>query len=65
MTSEVGDPLCLSMDRIDASLGYTLSNVMIVCRWVNLARGVYPLEDFKKRVLEPLRKQPHSNHKVE
>lgn len=56
MTSDIGDPLCLSVDRIDSNLGYTLSNIMIVCRWVNLARGSYPLEDFKNRVLIPLQK---------
>lgn len=45
----------VSIDRIDSAGAYTLSNVMLVCKWVNLGRGVSSVEDFVNHVLKPLR----------
>lgn len=36
-----------SIDRIDNSLGYLKTNVHLVCKWVNLARGNYSVEEIK------------------
>ncbi len=37
-----------SVDRIDNSRGYLPDNVHLVCRWVNLARGKFTLDEFRK-----------------
>jgi hypothetical protein len=35
-----------SVDRIDNSIGYTLDNIQIVHKSVNMARGTMPVDDF-------------------
>lgn len=44
----------VSMDRIDSTGGYTIDNIMLVCRWVNLGRGATPIHEFTEHVLKPL-----------
>lgn len=39
MAHRFDDLRSVSIDRKDSSLGYTESNVQLVCRWVNLAKG--------------------------
>ena len=57
MTFEQG--LCsASLDRIDSSGAYSITNVMFTCKWVNLGRGAASVEDFKKDVLLPLAARP-------
>ena len=29
----------ISLDRIDSDLGYTIDNVQLVCKWINLAKN--------------------------
>lgn len=45
------DPLTLSIDRRDSSGGYTLDNVVLCCRFVNLAKSEYPDTDFRAVLL--------------
>jgi hypothetical protein len=44
------NPFRLSPDRKDNSKGYTKGNVRWVMCWINVARGQYDIEDFKKWV---------------
>lgn len=48
MIFESGHPLCVSLDRIDSDCGYIKQNVHLVCRWVNLGRNTFPLDEFKQ-----------------
>lgn len=36
----------ISIDRLDNSIGYTENNIRLVCKWVNLGRGAYSLDEF-------------------
>lgn len=44
------NPFTISVDRIDNSKGYSKDNIRYVMYWVNAARGIYDIEDFKKWV---------------
>jgi Mor family transcriptional regulator len=44
------NPLALSIDRRDSDKEYTKDNIVLCCRFVNLAKSAYP-EDVFKRVL--------------
>lgn len=48
MTTRKADPRNASVDRIDSAGHYTLGNVMLTCKWVNLGRGAATIEEFKK-----------------
>lgn len=54
MTLESGNPLSASIDRVKCDGSYTLSNVVLVCRWVNTGRGTCSIERFRELVLLPL-----------
>lgn len=41
MTTKARDINAISIDRVDSSLGYLKTNVILVCHWVNLGRGKY------------------------
>ena len=40
-----------SIDRIDSSRGYLKENCQVVCIWINRAKGISSMEDFKKNIL--------------
>jgi hypothetical protein len=39
MSYTTGDPLKVSIDRIDSAKGYTLDNIQLVCRSVNRSKS--------------------------
>jgi hypothetical protein len=41
------NPLAMSADRIDNSIGYIKENLVICCRFANLARGPLSVEEFE------------------
>jgi hypothetical protein len=41
MTHVFGHLDAASIDRIDSKLGYTPSNVQLICQWVNKAKGAH------------------------
>jgi hypothetical protein len=49
---EPRSPRGLSIDRIDRSKPYTLSNIRLVCWWVNAAMGTWGLAELKRLITE-------------
>lgn len=45
-------PYAVSIDRKDSSLGYSLENIVLCCRFVNLAKNNFPEEEFKRALQE-------------
>lgn len=39
--------MSISVDRIDNSLGYTVDNIHLVGKWLNIGRGTAPLSEIK------------------
>jgi hypothetical protein len=48
------DLLSISVDRVDNTKAYTISNVVLTCRWVNWARNKFSIQEFTEKVLVPL-----------
>ncbi len=48
------DLLSISVDRVDNTKHYTITNVILVCRWVNWARNKFSIQEFTEKVLVPL-----------
>lgn len=53
---EMARPFAPSLDRIDPRRGYTLDNVRLVCRIVNMALNVWGKEALDRLVLEMARR---------
>ncbi len=41
-------PLCMTIDRIDNTRGYSIDNVALCCWFVNCAKNQWPLEQMKQ-----------------
>lgn len=54
MTFVKGEPNKVSVDRLDSTLGYEISNIVLCCSRVNLMKGSLSLQEFRKfiRLLE-------------
>lgn len=48
MATQSGNIRSASIDRIDPTLGYLRSNVMLTCQWANLGRGRATIEEFRE-----------------
>lgn len=55
MAHRFNDLKSVSIDRIESDKGYVESNVQLVCRWVNLAKGRFSDEEIR-RVLDEFRR---------
>lgn len=53
MVYKSGDLCCVSIDRIDSSIGYVKGNIQLVCAWVNRAKNT-ATNDEMIRVIELL-----------
>ena len=42
------DPLRMSVDRINNSMGYTKDNTVLCCWFVNCAKNIWPLDQMKE-----------------
>lgn len=42
------NPISISVDRLHNELGYTVDNIVICCRFINLGRRNCPIQKFKK-----------------
>lgn len=47
-----GDPLAISIDRRESSIGYIASNVVLCCRFINYAKNEYNEERFRQVLSE-------------
>jgi hypothetical protein len=47
MHHRFNDPLTVSVDRIDSTVGYVENNVQLVCQWINIAKGKLGNDAFK------------------
>jgi hypothetical protein len=56
MLHKFGSLETASIDRIDSSIGYELSNIQLVCKWANFAKNKYKDEDLKS-ILDKIREQ--------
>ena len=44
----LGKPFTISIDKIIPKLGYTLSNVQLVCKMFNECKNIYTIEEVKR-----------------
>lgn len=51
MTFKRNDPYAISIDRIDSTIGYTRTNVQLVCQWVNFAKNKLSNDQIKSILL--------------
>lgn len=61
MTHRFNDLCSISVDRVDSNFGYIPGNVQLVCKWVNLAKGVHSNDEFLD-ILNKLRTDIHNRH---
>lgn len=50
LTNTAGDPACISIDRIDSSVGYTKRNIVFCTQTINMMKRDLSVNDFKKLV---------------
>lgn len=48
MILECGNLCTMSIDRINNDQGYSVDNVHLVCKWVNLGRGSHSIQEMRE-----------------
>lgn len=52
MTTKYNDINSVSIDRVDQNCGYSVDNIQLVCRWVNLAKNIFTNDQIKQVLID-------------